>query len=113
MTSQGSAHARFQLAVKRGHLLHAEIASRELGTLSNQKRCLFCLLYEREGDPRFERAFRRWLRRARVDHGLTHEQTELLRAAAGAFRSPFRALALSVLIETCRELGLPPPMIMS
>jgi hypothetical protein len=65
--------------------------------------------YEREADARFERAFRRWLSRVGTEHALTHEQAELLRAASGALDSPFRELALSVLVGTCRELTLPPP----
>jgi hypothetical protein len=31
MTSQGSAHARFQRAVRKGNVLNAEIAAREFG----------------------------------------------------------------------------------
>jgi len=68
-----------------------------------------CLLYEAESDPRFERAFRRWLRRVRVEHALSHEQVELLRAAAGALRSPFRELGLGILEAACRELRIPTP----
>src|SRR6266511_3698852 len=52
------------------------------GRSRSRTRWALCLLYEREDDPRFERAFRRWLRRARLDHALTHEQVELLRGAA-------------------------------
>jgi hypothetical protein len=62
MTSQGTAHARFQRAIKRGHVLHAEIAARELGAISLSDALALCLLYERAGDPRFERAARCWFR---------------------------------------------------
>lgn len=31
MTSQGTAHGRFQRAIQRGQLFHAELAARELG----------------------------------------------------------------------------------
>ena len=34
MTSQGSAHGRFQRAIQRRNLFQAELAIRELGTLS-------------------------------------------------------------------------------
>lgn len=44
MTSQGSARARFQRAVKRRHLLAAETAARELGTLSLSVALSLCLL---------------------------------------------------------------------
>jgi hypothetical protein len=88
-------------------LLAAEMAAREMGSLSLSEALSLCLLYEADGDPRFERAFRRWLGRVRRDHALTHAQVELLRAAAGALSSPFRVIALRVLEETCRELRLP------
>jgi hypothetical protein len=66
MTSQGSAHARFQRAIKRGHVLHAEIAARELGAISLSDALALCLLYERAGDAKFERAARRWVRRVQM-----------------------------------------------
>ena len=50
-----------------------------------------------------------WLSWIRVEHALKHEQVELLRAAAGAVRSPFRELGLAVLEGACRELRLVGP----
>jgi hypothetical protein len=111
MTSQGTAHGRFQRAIQRGHLLAAETAAREMGTLSLSDALSLCLLYESESDPLFEKAMRRWLGRVRVEHALRHEQVELLRAAAGSLRSPFRELGLAVLNGSCRELRLPPPTV--
>jgi hypothetical protein len=90
-------------------LLAAETAAREMGSLSLSEALALCLLYETDGDPRFEKAFRRWLSGVRVEHALRHEQVELLRAAAGALRSPFRELGLLVLEGACRELRLVPP----
>jgi hypothetical protein len=104
MTSQGSAHARFQRAIKRGHLLAAETAARELGALSNSDVLALVLLYHRFGDRRFELAARRWIRRVQIDHSLRHEEVELLRASMGALRTRFRSIALDALLETCREL---------
>jgi hypothetical protein len=109
MTSQGTAHARFTRAITLGHLLAAETAARELGALSSSDALALCLLYQREGDPRFERAFRRWLGRVRRDYGLSHEEVELLRAAAGALRSTFSDVGLVVLEQACRMLALPSP----
>jgi hypothetical protein len=109
MTSQGTAHGRFQRAIQRGHLLAAETAAREMGMLSLSNALSLCLLYEAEGDPRFERAFRRWLGRVHIEHALRHEQVELLRSAAGALGSPFHELGLAVLEGACRELRLLPP----
>jgi hypothetical protein len=108
MTSQGTARGRFGRAIQRGHLLAAEVAAREMGSLSLSDALALCLLYEREGDPRFERAFRKWLGRVRMEKALRHEQVELLRAAAGALSTSFRELGLTVLEEACRELRLPP-----
>ena len=55
MTSQGAAHARSQRAIQRGHLLAAETAARELGTLSLSDALSLCRLYERDRDPWLER----------------------------------------------------------
>jgi hypothetical protein len=45
MKSQGTAYARFQRAIKRGHLLSAEMAARELGSLSTSDALSLVLLY--------------------------------------------------------------------
>jgi hypothetical protein len=113
MTSQGSAHARFTRAIKRGHLLAAETAARELGSLSLSEALSLCLLYERENDPRFERAARRWVRRVQIDYSLRHREVELLRGAMGALGSRFGRVAIAALVETCGELRLPPPTVSS
>ncbi len=109
MTSQGSAQARFQRAIKRGHVLHAEIAARKLGSLSAADSLALVLLYRRQDDAKFERAARRWLRRVQIDYSLRHHEVELLRAAMGALGSRFGRIALEALLETCRELRLPLP----
>jgi hypothetical protein len=51
--------------LSRGHLLAAETAAREMGTLALSDALALCLLYERESDPRFEKAMRRWLSRVK------------------------------------------------
>jgi hypothetical protein len=99
MTSQGSAHARFQRAIKRGHLLAAETAARELGALSASEALSLVLLYHREGDVKFEPAARRWLRRVQIDHALRHREVELLRGVMGALGSSYLALYLATLGE--------------
>jgi hypothetical protein len=61
MTSQGTAHARLQRAIRRRHLLAAETAARELGGL-NLAEALDLTLLMRERDRwRYERAAVRWL----------------------------------------------------
>jgi hypothetical protein len=109
MTSQGSAQARFQRAIKDGHVRNAEMAARELGALSLADALALVLLYQREGSAKFERAARRWISRVQIDHALRHQEVELLRAAAGALGTRFHDAALSVLVETCRKLALPVP----
>jgi predicted AAA+ superfamily ATPase len=113
MTSQGTAHARFTRAIKRGHLLAAETAARELGALSLSDALALVLLYEGEGDEKFERAARRWVRRVQIDYSLRHREVELLRAAMGALGSRVGRVALAALLETCQELRLPPPTLPS
>jgi hypothetical protein len=95
--------------VKNGHVLHAEIAARELGSLSPSAALLLVLLYQRTGDGKFERAARRWVRRVQIGHRLRHEEVALLRAALGSLGSRFDRAALTALLETCQELRVPRP----
>src|SRR5919202_5405649 len=106
MTSQGSAQARFQRAIKRGHVLNAEMAARELGSLSPDESLSLVLLYQRSGDEKFERAARRWIRRVQIDRSLRHREVELLRGALGALGSRFSRVAFACLLEACQELSL-------
>jgi hypothetical protein len=61
MTSQGSAHARFQRALHRKHLFAAETAARELGSLNLSEALELCLLIREMDRRRYERAAVRWL----------------------------------------------------
>jgi hypothetical protein len=78
MTRQGTAHGRFQRAIQHGHLFAAEIAAREMRSLSLLEALSLCLLYRRVLDARFERAARRWVRRVQVDHSLRRQEVERL-----------------------------------
>lgn len=109
MTSQGSAHGRFTRAIKAGHVLNAEIAARELGALSPADALSLVLLYQRAGDEKFERAARRWIRRAQIDHRLRHQEVELLRAAMGALGTRFGPVGLEAVLAACGELRLRAP----
>ncbi len=53
--------------------------------------------------------FRRWLGRVERECPPRPEQLELVRAPAGALRTPFRELGVAVLEEACRELRIPTP----
>jgi hypothetical protein len=61
MTSQGTAHGRFQRAINRRHLLAAEMAAREMGGLSLADALMLCELLAKADPARYERAALRWL----------------------------------------------------
>jgi ribosomal protein S7 len=63
MTSQGTAHGRFQRAIHRRHVQAAEMAARELGGLSLADALLLCELLANVDPARYERAALRWLQR--------------------------------------------------
>jgi hypothetical protein len=60
MTSQGTPYGRFQRAIERGHLLHAEVAARELGRLALADALALTALIARDDPSRFGRAAVRW-----------------------------------------------------
>jgi hypothetical protein len=70
VTSQGSATARFQRAIKQGNLFHAELAAREIGQLPLALALDLCCLMAAQNDPRFERAAVRWHGRFVVEQGV-------------------------------------------
>jgi hypothetical protein len=61
VTSQGTAHGRFQRAIKNGWVFHAEVAARELGALSPADALRLVVLYADAEPEKFERAALRWL----------------------------------------------------
>jgi glutathione S-transferase len=63
MTSQGSAHGRFQRAIASRNLLNAETAAREMGGLSLVDALALCELLAAADPKRYERAALRWLQR--------------------------------------------------
>jgi hypothetical protein len=63
MTSQGTAHGRFQRAIRRRHLFAAELAARELGNLDLAEALDLTLLMHEQARSRYERAALRWLER--------------------------------------------------
>jgi hypothetical protein len=63
MTSQGSAHGRFQRAIHRRHVQAAEMAAREMGGLSLADALSLCELLANADPARYERAALRWLGR--------------------------------------------------
>ena len=63
MTSQGSAHRRFQRAIHARHVQNAEMAAREMGGLSLADALQLCELLANTDVARYERAALRWLQR--------------------------------------------------
>ena len=63
MTSQGSAHGRFQRAIHRRQLSAAEMAAREMEGLSLSDALSLTLLIREADRRRYERAAVRWLER--------------------------------------------------
>jgi hypothetical protein len=78
VTSEGSAHERFQRAIEVRSVLAAETAARELGRLSLLDALDFCALLAHEAPARYERAARRWFERlVRERDGLSLDQAQL------------------------------------
>jgi hypothetical protein len=63
MTSQGTAHGRFQRAIHRRHVQAAEMAAWEMGGLSLADALSLCELLANTDPARYERAALRWLQR--------------------------------------------------
>ena len=71
MTSQGTAHGRFQRAIHRRHVQAAEMAAREMGGLSLADALDLTLLIREADRRRYERAAVRWLERFIQERGAT------------------------------------------
>ena len=56
VTSQGTAHGRFERFLRQGNVEMAEQAARELGQLSLRDALSLVALYARMGSPKFEPA---------------------------------------------------------
>jgi hypothetical protein len=81
MTSQGTAHGRFQRAIQRRHLTVAEMAARELGGLSVADALDLTLLIRETDRWRYERAAVRWLDRFMEERKPTLSEIALASAA--------------------------------
>lgn len=67
VTSQGSAHGRFNRFVQQRNVSQAESAAREMGRLSLADALSLVALYARTGSHKFEPAAVRWLARLAVE----------------------------------------------
>ena len=61
MTSQGTAHGRFQRGIHRRHVQAAEMAAQEMGGLSLADALSLCELLANTDPARYDRAALRWL----------------------------------------------------
>jgi hypothetical protein len=70
VTSQGSAHGRFERALRNGQVFQAELSARELGALSLVDALRLVVLYADAEPEKFSRAAARWLSRFVNETGL-------------------------------------------
>jgi hypothetical protein len=98
VTSQGTAHGRFQRAIERGNLFAADAAARELGGLSLRDALDYIELVARSEPDRYERAALRWHARLE-DEGMVSSllESQFALCCLQNVVSGDRALALSVL----------------
>jgi hypothetical protein len=96
MTSQGTPHGRFQRAIQRGQLFHAELAARELGGLTLADALALIVLIGRQQPERYGRAAVRWHGRFELDaRGLELWESQLALAALAALPGdPTSAMAV-------------------
>lgn len=107
MTSQGTAHGRFQRAIQRGHLLAAEMAAREMGTVNLADALRLSLLIAEVEPDRWPRAAARWHSRfVQEASGIGIEEAGLALAAIAALQGPQGELAAQTLQRLAASYGL-------
>jgi hypothetical protein len=108
MTSQGSAYGRFQRALRRGQLFHAELAAREIGHLSLADALALALLIRDAEPARWPRAAARWHARFVLEaKGIGLDESSLALAALAALPTERRDIAAQALGQLARCRGLP------
>jgi hypothetical protein len=100
MTSQGTAHGRFQRAIHRRDVQAAEMAAREMGGLSLAEALLLCELLAKADPSRYERAALRWLQRFIDERSPPLTEVALAASALAELRHGKRYVG----IETLRRL---------
>jgi hypothetical protein len=99
MTSQGTAHGRFQRAIRRRHVQAAEMAAREMGQLSLIDALTLVACYARTGSPKFDRAAVRWLARLGEERDTTLRDIRLAANALEALKTKHHDLAEKMLLR--------------
>jgi hypothetical protein len=103
MTSQGTAHGRFQRAIQRRHLNAAEMAAREMGGLSLEEALSLCKLLASLDPERYERAALRWLQRFSDERPPALAEVALAASALAELRHGQRAIGLEALRRLLRR----------
>jgi hypothetical protein len=98
VTSQGTAHGRFQRAIRDKWVFHAELAARELGSLTLSDALKLVLLYAEAEPAKFERAAVRWLGRYLTEgKNVSLLKAHIALAALGELRSGESKAAVKLL----------------
>ena len=103
MTSQGSAHGRFQRAIASRNLLNAETAAREMGGLSLADALSLCELIAATDPKRFERAALHWLERWMDERLPPLAEVALAAAALAVLRHGRKAAGIVALKRLLRR----------
>jgi hypothetical protein len=99
MTSQGSAHGRFQRALQRRDIVAAEMAAKEMGQLSLIDALSLVACYARTGSPKFERAAVRWLVRLSEERDASLRDVRLAAECLEVLRTRHHDLAEKMLLR--------------
>jgi len=99
MTSQGTAHGRFQRALQRRNVREAEMAAREIGQLSLIDALALVACYARTGSPKFDQAAVRWLTRLAEEDDTSLRDVRIAAAALEALRTKHHDLAEKMLLR--------------
>jgi hypothetical protein len=107
MTSQGSAHGRFQRAIERRYLFHAELAARELQHLNLPDALALALLIADADPDRWPRAAARWHARfVQKARGIDLDESALALAAVQALPGPHAGVAAQTLRHLAGSYGV-------
>jgi hypothetical protein len=99
MTSQGTAHGRFQRALRRRNVREAEMAAREIGQLSLIDALALVACYARTGSPKFDQAAVRWLTRLAVERDTSLRDARIAAATLEALRTKHHDFAEKMLLR--------------
>lgn len=84
MTAQGSPRTRFNRAIEGGWIFHAELAAREMGSLTLLEALQLVELYAEHEPAKFERAAVKWLSRLLVEVRVSLLSAQIAAASLGA-----------------------------